>query len=139
MQSLQSYRSSEVDVVVAGHALDWDQLGGLIASVKPTIFHFIGHGTKHGELVINEGRNNVARSIASVLRVVRAASPALEGVYLSGYHTSVPGPEPLEFLAPTSGGLVGTSDAVEDDVAMLFSCSLLQQGSKTQHLTSIRQ
>ncbi|WP_282081640.1 CHAT domain-containing protein [Brachybacterium paraconglomeratum] len=121
MQSLESCRSSEVDVVVAGHALEWDGLGGFIASFKPTIFHFIGHGTPRGELVINEGRSNVARSIASVLEVVRAASPALEGVYLSGCHTSVPGPEPLEFLAPTSGWVVGTSDAVEDDVATMFT------------------
>lgn len=121
VRSLESHRSGEVDVVVAGHALEWDGLGGFIASVKPTIFHFIGHGTPRGELIVNEGHSTVARSIESVLAVVRAASPGLEGVYLSGCYTSVTGPEPLEILAPTDGWVVGTSDAVDDDVATMFT------------------
>ncbi|OMH36839.1 hypothetical protein BGP79_13870 [Tersicoccus sp. Bi-70] len=121
VRSLELCRSSEVDVVVASHALEWDGLGSFIASLEPTIFHFIGHGTTRGEIEVNEGRRTVARSISSVLEVVRAASPALEGVYLSGCHTSVPGPEVLELVAPSGGWVVGTSDAVEDDVASMFT------------------
>lgn len=126
VQGLESHRTDDVDVVVAGHSIDWDRLGGFIASVKPTIFHFIGHGTPRGELKVNEGRGTVERSIESVLKVVRAASPALEGVYLSGCHTAVTGPEPLEILAPADGWVVGTSDTVDDDVATAFTLKFYQ-------------
>lgn len=121
VRSLESHRSREVDVVSAGQALVRDDLGKFVALVKPTIFHFIGHGTSRGELVVNEGRNTVARPIASVLKVVRAASSDLEGVYLSGCYTSVPGPESLEVLAPGGGWVVGTTHAVDDDVALMFT------------------
>lgn len=93
--SFEHHRSREVDVVAAAQALAGDDLGKLIASVKSTIFHFIGHGRPRGELVVNEGRNTVARPIAAVLKVVRAASSDLEGECLSGCYSSVPGPESL--------------------------------------------
>lgn len=121
VQSIESHRSGKVDVVVVGRALKWDKLGDFIASVKPTIFHFIGHGTPRGELIVNEETGTAARSIESVLKVVRAASTTLEGVYLSGCYTSVTGPEPLEILAPSGGWVVGTSDAVDDEVATMFT------------------
>lgn len=121
VDSLESLRSEQLDVVVAGRSLKWDGLGALLASLKTTIFHFIGHGTASGELEVNEGNGTVSRPIESVLEVVRAASPRLEGVYLSGCYTSTTGPEPLEVLAPTSGWVVGTTESVDDDVAALFA------------------
>lgn len=140
VQSLESHRSGVVDVVVASSALEWDRLGAFIASVQPTIFHFIGHGTRRGELIVNDGHSTVARSIESVLEVVRAASPALAGVYLSGCYTSVTGPEPLDILAPTDGWVVGTSDAVDDDVATMFTLKFYEHliGSNVDVRTAFR-
>lgn len=121
VQSIESHRGGDVDVVTAGRGIDWDGLAKFIAAVDPEVFHFIGHGTRSGELVVNEAGGTVERSIESVLKVVRAASPALEGVYLSGCYTSATGPEPLEHLAPTAGWVIGTSAAVDDDIAAEFT------------------
>lgn len=127
VRALEAHRSEHLDVVVAGGALEWNRLASFIASVEPTVFHFIGHGTSSGELMVRERGSFVKRSIESVLSKVRASSPSLEGVYLSGCYTSVTGPEPLEFLAPSGGWAVGTNTEVEDGVAMDFAERFYQQ------------
>lgn len=121
VQRLESLNFDQLEVVVAGRSLKWDDLGTFLGTVNASMFHFIGHGTARGELEVNEGIGTVGRPIESVLEVVRAASPELEGVYLSGCYTSATGPEPLEVLAPTGGWVVGTTDSVDDDVAALFA------------------
>ncbi len=121
VESLEKLRSQELEVVTVGRALEWDGLGKLLNGLNATMFHFIGHGTKRGELEVNEGSGTVGRSIKTVLELVRASSPKLEGIFLSGCYTAVTGPEPLEILAPASGWVVGTTNLIDDDVAALFA------------------
>lgn len=118
---IERLRSADVDVVAAGGSVEWVNLSQFLGVVKPTVFHFIGHGRKDGTLCVNEGANSVWRSIESVLELVRAASPSIQGVFLSGCFTSSIGPASLEVLAPSGGWVVGTSSRVDDDLAAEFA------------------
>ena len=118
---LESLRSADCDVVVAPRSVEWNNLAASAGAVKPTIFHFIGHGDSNGQLVVREGGNRVRRPAADVIRVVRAASASLDGVYLSGCFTAKPGPELLKDLPPAAGWAIGTVSEVDDELAAQFS------------------
>jgi hypothetical protein len=126
VSDLQSLGSADCDVVVAGRSLEWDGLALLVASVKPTIFHFIGHGDVSGEINVREHGAHVGRPATEVIRVVQAASANLEGVYLSGCFTARNGPELLTNLSPAAGWAIGTTSEVDDELAMQFSKTFYQ-------------
>jgi hypothetical protein len=52
---------------------------------------------------------------------MRAASPSLEGVFLSGCFTTKPGPELLDALPTAAGWAIGAVADVDDDLAAAFS------------------
>lgn len=118
---IESLRSPDFGVTAVDHSLRWDSLAALVGSIKPTIFHFIGHGDHLGNLLVPEERGSVARPAVDVIRIVRAASPSLTGVYLSGCFTTKPGPQLLEPLAPAGGWVVGTTSEIGDELATHFS------------------
>ncbi|MDH6293135.1 hypothetical protein [Rhodococcus opacus] len=118
---LESLRSADCEVLVAPRSVEWNNLAAFAGAVKPTIFHFIGHGEDNGQLVVREGGNRVTRPAADVIRVVRAASASLDGVYLSGCYTAKPGPELLKDLPPAAGWAIGTVSEVDDELAAQFS------------------
>ncbi|WP_247957606.1 CHAT domain-containing protein [Microbacterium galbinum] len=118
---LESLRSADFDVTVAPRSLDWDKLAAFANVTEPSIFHFIGHGTRDGDLVIRDGANHVRRPATDVVRLVREASPALEGVYLSGCFTAKTAPELLESLPPAAGWAIGTTAEVDDELATRFA------------------
>lgn len=118
---LESLRSADCEVLVAPPSVEWNGLAAISSASKPTIFHFIGHGDPKGQLVVRENGNRVNRPATDVIRVVRAASASLEGVYLSGCFTARIGPELLTDLPPTAGWAIGTVSEVDDDLAAEFS------------------
>jgi hypothetical protein len=117
---IEMHRSSETDVVRVPQKITWDGLAAYLRSVDPTIFHFIGHGTDRGELWVHDP-GGFARGTDSVLRLLRSAAPSLEGVYLSGCYTARAIPDSLDRHVPSGGWVVGTADAVDDDMAAAFS------------------
>lgn len=118
---LESLRSGHCDVVTAGRSIGWDRLASFAGSVRPTIFHFIGHGDSIGQLMVREEGGLFGRPAADVIRLVRAASPSLEGVYLSACFTAKTGPELLDSLPTAGGWAIGTASEVDDDLAAGFS------------------
>lgn len=129
VSSLESLRSIDFRVSVADESLKWVDLAEVTGAFRPTIFHFIGHGDDRGNLSIPDGDGSVYRQAADVVKTVRAASPDLRGIYLSGCYTSRPGPDLLQELAPAGGWVVGTRSAVDDDLAQHFA------GTFYRHLT----
>lgn len=103
------------EVTTAPPSLEWDDLAKFSASVKPTIFHFIGHGDSKGHLFVRDGGVVFGRPAADVIRVVRSVSPSLEGVYLSACFSATDGPELLDSLPPAGGWAIGTGLEVDDD------------------------
>jgi hypothetical protein len=109
------------EVTVAPPSLEWNDLARFAKAVKPTIFHFIGHGDAKGQLFVRDGGKYFGRSAASIIRVVRSVSSSLEGVYLSACFSATDGPELLDSLPPVGGWAIGTGLKVDDDLAAKFS------------------
>lgn len=123
VSSLESLRSTDFRVAVEDDSLEWADLAEVTGAFRPTIFHFIGHGDERGNLSVPDGKQSVGRQAAQVVKAVRAASPDLRGVYLSGCYTSRPGPDLLQELAPAGGWVVGTRSAVDDELAHQFAAA----------------
>lgn len=118
---LLALRSNECGVVAVGRELEWADLAGFAASVKPTIFHFIGHGDELGQLEVREEGSTFGRPAKDVIRVVREVSSGLEGVYLSACFSAKTGPELLNSLPTAGGWAIGTTSKVDDDLAAVFT------------------
>lgn len=111
----------QCEVTVAPPSLQWKGLAKLAAAVQPTIFHFIGHGDREGQLFVREDGKYHGRSAARIIKVVRSVSKSLEGVYLSACFSATDGPELLGELPPAAGWAIGTGLKVDDDLAAKFS------------------
>lgn len=121
-EHLLGLRSENFDVVVAGPAIGWRGLAHFAIGMKPTIFHFIGHGDDKGNLSAREeGHDFMLRRGAEVIRVVRAASPGLEGVFLSACYSAKTGPDLLRPLPTVGGWAIGTTSGIQGDEAAAFS------------------
>lgn len=118
---LLALRSNDCGVVAVGREIEWADLAGFAASVKPTIFHFIGHGDALGQLEVREEGSTFGRPAKDVIRVVREASSGLEGVYLSACFSAKTGPELLNSLPTAGGWAIGTTSKVDDDLAAVFT------------------
>lgn len=121
VEKLLALHSEDCRVVYAGRELEWDRLATFAAGVRPTIFHFIGHGDAQGQIKVREGGGWFWRPAEGAIKVIRAASSTLEGVYLNACFSGTTGPELLEPLLPTGGWAIGTTSAIDDDLAAVFA------------------
>ncbi|WP_083403562.1 CHAT domain-containing protein [Curtobacterium sp. MCBA15_001] len=124
VKSIRALHGGSTEVVEVPSSVDWEDLGAFVGSVKPTVFHFIGHGSANGSLALSE---DLRRSSSDLIRLVRAAYSGLRGVFLSGCFTANPGPELLAELTPAGGWLVGTTAAVEDELAAQYAGHFYRQ------------
>lgn len=122
IEHLRELSSDDFEVTIPGRSVGWRGLAQVAGGVQPTIFHFIGHGDKKGNLEVREeGDFLLGRPAAEVIQLVRTASPGLEGVFLSACYTAKMGPELLRPLPAAGGWAIGTSSGIQGDQPSDFS------------------
>jgi hypothetical protein len=122
IKHLKNLASDDFDVTIVGRSVGWRGLADVAREVQPTIFHFIGHGDKKGNLEVREEADFLlGRPAEEVIKLVRKASPGLEGVFLSACYSAKTGPELLRPLPTAGGWAIGTSSGIQGDQASDFS------------------
>jgi hypothetical protein len=113
--ALRSVKYRDQVILTAGHAVRPDDLVRYVRSERPTVVHFSGHGSEHGIVLRNDEGGHTAVTGASLQRFFLDRGVRL--VVLNACYTQ----EQAQLLPDSVSAVVGTTDAVGDHAARLFT------------------